>query len=56
MSSPYLSPRLPVDNMITTDSPVNLKHSDDKDLIMNPGGLVEAFELAKEINCENHTK
>ena len=42
--------------MITTNSPVNLKHSDDEDLIINPGGLVEAFELARETDCENHTK
>ena len=42
--------------MITTDSPVNLKHSNDEDLIMNLGGLVEAFELARETNCENHAK
>ena len=56
MSSPHPSPRSPVDNMITTDSPVNLEHSDDEDLIMNPGGLVEAFELARETNCENHAE
>ena len=56
MSSPHPSPRLPVDNVITTNSPVNLEHSDDEDLIMNPGGLVEAFELARETNCENHAE
>ena len=56
MSSPHPSPRLPVDNMITTDSPVNLEHSDDEDLIVNPGGLMEAFELARETNCENHAE
>ena len=42
--------------MITTDSPVNLEHSNDKDLIVNPGGLVEAFELARETDCENHAE
>ena len=42
--------------MITTNSPVNLKHSDDKDLIVNLGGLVEVFKLAREINCENHAE
>ena len=42
--------------MITTNSPVNLEHSDDKDLIINLGGLVEAFELARETDCENHTE
>ena len=42
--------------MITTDSPINLKHSDDKDLIINPGGLVEAFKLARETDCENHAE
>ena len=56
VSSPCLSPTSPVDNMITTNSPVNLEHSNDKDLIVNPGGLVEAFELARETNCKNHTK
>ena len=56
MSSPYPSPRSPVDNMITTDSPVNLEHSNDEDLIINPGGLVEAFKLARETNCENHAE
>ena len=56
VSSPHPSPRLSVDNMITTDSPVNLEHSDDKDLIMNLGGLVEAFKLARETNCENHAE
>ena len=56
VSSPHPSPRLSVDNMITTDSPVNLEHSDDEDLIMNPGGLMEAFKLAREIDCENHTE
>ena len=42
--------------MITTDSPVNLEHSNDKNLIVNLGGLVEAFELARETNCKNHAE
>ena len=42
--------------MITTDSPVNLEHSNDEDLIVNLGGLVEAFELARETDCENHAE
>ena len=40
VSSPHPSPTLPVDDVITTDSPVNLKHSNDEDLIVNPRGLV----------------
>ena len=56
MSSPRPSPTLPVDDVITTNSPVNLEHSDDEDLIVNLGGLVEAFKLARETNCENHTE
>ena len=56
VSSPCLSLILPVDNMITTNSPVNLEHSDDEDLIMNLGGLVKAFKLARETNCKNHTE
>ena len=56
MFSPYPSPTSPVDDVITTNSPVNLEYSDDEDLIMNPGGLVEAFKLTRETNYENHTK
>lgn len=56
VSSPRPSPTSPVGDVITTDSPVNLEHSDDEDLIVNPGGLVEAFELARETDCENHAE
>ena len=56
VSSPHPSPTSPVDNVITTNSPVNLKHSNDEDLIMNLGGLVKAFKLARETNCKNHAK
>ena len=56
VSSPCPSPTLPVDDVITTNSPVNLEHSDDEDLIVNLGGLVEAFKLTRETNHENHTE
>ena len=56
VSSPHPSLTSPVDDVITTNSPVNLEHSNDEDLIVNLGGLVEAFELARETNCENHAE
>ena len=56
ISSPCLSLTSSVDNVITTNSPVNLEHSNNEDLIVNLRGLVEAFKLARETNCENHTK
>ena len=45
-----------MNNVITTNSPVNLEHSNNKDLIVNLEGLVEAFKLTRETNCKNHTK